>query len=214
MTEQPLGVLIVEDEVLLAVELGVPARGGRLPLGGHAMSSDEAVTLAHDLHPDLALVDVHLRDGPTGVEVARKIHDDCGAVALFMTANVKRLPDDFAGACGVIGKPYSEHGVKTALEYLTLCMRHGPSARDPCRRPGPVAGICRAVGPERRPAESRLIHGRLARGRRGRRRRRPSVDHQLRPADPQDLEGADASSVSLRTYIVTVTGFTCWTPTA
>jgi CheY-like chemotaxis protein len=95
------------------------------------MSSDEAVTLASELHPDLALVDVHLSDGPTGVEVARTISRDCGGVALFMTANVKRLPEDFAGACGVIGKPYSEHGVKTALSYLTYCLQEG-------RVPGPV----------------------------------------------------------------------------
>ena len=89
------------------------------------MSSDEALLLAAELRPDLALVDVHLRDGPTGIDVARKIATDCGGVALFMTANVKRLPDDFAGACGVIGKPYSEHGVKTALRYLDCCLREG-----------------------------------------------------------------------------------------
>lgn len=130
MTERPLAVLIVEDEVLLATELGfLLEEVGCLPVG-LAMSSDEAVAMAEDLHPDLALVDVHLRDGPTGVEVARTIHDDCGGVVLFMTANVKRLPDDFAGACGVIGKPYSEHGVKTAITYLTVCMREN-------RAPGP-----------------------------------------------------------------------------
>ena len=89
------------------------------------MSSDEALALAAELRPDLALVDVHLRDGPTGIDVARAIARDCGGVALFMTANVKRLPDDFAGACGVIGKPYSEHGVKTALRYLDICLREG-----------------------------------------------------------------------------------------
>ena len=61
--------------------------------------------------------------------------DDCGGVALFMTANVKRLPSDLAGACGVIGKPYSEHGVRTALGFLSVCLREG-------RAPGPVpAGL-------------------------------------------------------------------------
>ena len=130
MNERPLEVLIVEDEVLLATELEfLLEEVGCRPVG-LAMSSDEAVTMASDLRPDLALVDVHLRDGPTGVEVVRKIHDDCGGVALFMTANVKRLPEDFAGACGVIGKPYSEHGVKTALAYLTVCLGEG-------RAPGP-----------------------------------------------------------------------------
>jgi hypothetical protein len=69
-------------------------------------------------------------------------------VALFMTANVKRLPDDFAGACGVIGKPYSEHGVKTALSYLTVCLRKATPPAPSAGRPGPVAGLCRALGPD------------------------------------------------------------------
>jgi len=131
MLEPPLGVLIVEDEVLLATELEfLLVEAGCRPVG-HAMDSDEALNLAHELNPDLALVDIHLGDGPTGVEVARRIHADCGAVALFMTANVKRLPDDFADACGVIGKPYSGHGVKAALEYLTVCMRRGQAPGAP-----------------------------------------------------------------------------------
>jgi len=121
----PLNVLIVEDEVLLAVELSYLIEEVGCRDVGHAMSSDEAIALASSLRPDLALVDVHLRDGPTGVDVARAIANDCGGVALFMTANVKRLPDDFAGACGVIGKPYSEHGVKMALRYLDICLREG-----------------------------------------------------------------------------------------
>ncbi len=131
MNERPLDVLIVEDEVLLATELEFLVEEVGCHPVGLAMSSDEAVALACDLHPDLALVDVHLQDGPTGVDVARVIHDDCGGVALFMTANVKRLPDDFAGACGVIGKPYSEHGVKTALAYLAICLREGQAPGPP-----------------------------------------------------------------------------------
>ena len=128
--EVPLNILIVEDEVLLAVELQFIVREVGCRDVGLAMSSDEAVALAERLTPDLALVDVHLQDGPTGVEAARHIAKDCGGVVLFMTANVRRLPDDFAGACGVIGKPYSEHGVKTALGYLETCLRSG-------RAPGP-----------------------------------------------------------------------------
>ncbi|HEX6860585.1 MAG TPA: response regulator [Caulobacteraceae bacterium] len=133
MTNQtkPISVLIVEDEVLLATELGfLVEEAGCRPVG-HAMSSDEARELAAQLQPELALVDVHLRDGPTGVDVARAIAEDCGGVALFMTANVKRLPEDFAGACGVIGKPYSEHGVRSALTFLAACLRDGSA-------PGPA----------------------------------------------------------------------------
>lgn len=122
---EPLEVLIVEDEILLATELGFLVQESGCRDVGHAMSSSEAVTLASSLRPDLALVDVHLRDGPTGVDVARKIVDDCGGVVLFMTANVKRLPADFAGACGVIGKPYSDVSVRRALAFLECCLRTG-----------------------------------------------------------------------------------------
>ncbi len=135
ITDEPLEVLIVEDEILLATELGFLVEEAGCRDVGHAMSSDEALIMASKLRPDLALVDVHLRDGPTGIDVARNIVQHCGGVALFMTANVKRLPEDFAGARGVIGKPYSEYGVKAALAYLAICLRDG-------RAPGlPPAGF-------------------------------------------------------------------------
>jgi two-component system, response regulator PdtaR len=129
--DHPLRVLIVEDEVLLAAELEyLVAASGAEPVG-HAMTSPEAVDLAQRLRPDLALVDVHLSDGPTGVSAAREMTDHCGAVVLFITANLKRLPDDFAGACGVMSKPYSEHQIRMALEFLDECMATGAAQRPP-----------------------------------------------------------------------------------
>jgi len=118
-------VLIVEDEVLLAVELEHVLHEAGHHVVGHAMESAEAVTLATRYRPDLALVDVHLQDGPTGVDAARTLTSNCGAVVLFMTANKQRLPADFAGACGVISKPYSEHGIRTAVQFVSGCLRDG-----------------------------------------------------------------------------------------
>ncbi len=135
-----LDVLIVEDEVLLAEELSFLVREAGLHDVGRAMSSTEAVALASALTPDLALVDVHLNDGPTGIETARLLVEDCGAVVLFMTANLKRLPDDYAGACGVIAKPYSEQTVRAALTSLEACLRDD-------RAPGPPpAGLALSPG--------------------------------------------------------------------
>jgi two-component system, response regulator PdtaR len=127
----PPDVLIVEDELLLATELQLIVQEAGLHDVGLATSSNEAVDLARRLTPDLALVDVHLDDGPTGVYAARQIADDCGGVVLFMTANVRRLPEDFAGACGVIGKPYSEDSVCRALRYLWACLEHGHAPGPP-----------------------------------------------------------------------------------
>jgi len=130
-----LSVLIVEDEVLLAVELEHVLEEAGHRVVGHALETAEAVALAERHRPDLALIDVHLQDGPTGVGTARRLTDDCGAVVLFMTANKQRLPPDFAGACGVISKPYSENGVRRALDFVTSCLREG------CARCAPPPGL-------------------------------------------------------------------------
>ena len=131
MRAGPLEVMIVEDEVLLACELGYIVEEAGCHDVGHAMDSSEAIELASRQHPDLSLVDVHLSDGPTGVEVARRIIDECGGACLFMTANVRRLPPDYAGACGVIGKPYSDTSVKRVLQFLSRCLREGHAPGPP-----------------------------------------------------------------------------------
>lgn len=113
-----LRVLIVEDEVLIALELeDLLAEAGHVPVG-IAATSEEAMRLGHDLKPDVALVDIHLADGPTGVEVARSLGGADGTTVVFMTANGRRIPPDFAGAVGAIGKPYSERSVRSALSYF------------------------------------------------------------------------------------------------
>ena len=113
-----LRILIVEDEILIALELESLLQEAGHQVVGIAASSQDAVSLGHRLSPDLAFVDIHLTDGPTGVDVARRLGEQ-GVTVLFMTANAKRIPEDFAGARGVISKPYTERGVRQALDYVT-----------------------------------------------------------------------------------------------
>lgn len=109
----------------MATELGYLVDESGCQAVGFAETSQDAITLVGQLQPDLVLVDVHLQDGPTGIDVARRITAQGACVALFMTANVMRLPTDFAGACGVVGKPYSGNAVRAALQYLDVCLRDG-----------------------------------------------------------------------------------------
>ena len=156
-----LRVLIVEDEVILADELEYLVKeGGDQPVG-HAMTSHEAIDMAERLHPDLALLDVHLSDGPTGVKAARAMTEHCGAVVLFITANLKRLPADMAGACGAMSKPFSEHGIRAALAFLHDCLVEGHARYEPpyglTLSPGFAQrwGVDQAPTSERRRAELR-----------------------------------------------------------
>ena len=116
-----LRILIVEDEILIALELESLLQDAGHEVVGVAASSEEALSAGADCRPDLAFVDIHLADGPTGVEVARSLAREHGIMVLFMTANAKRIPDGFAEAHGVISKPYTERGVFQALDYVIAC---------------------------------------------------------------------------------------------
>ncbi|MFL4991744.1 MAG: response regulator [Microvirga sp.] len=117
-SEKPLRILIVEDEILIALELESLLQDLGHDVVGMAASSRDALSLGQELKPDLAFVDIHLADGPTGVDVARHLAAQHRVTVLFMTANTKRIPEDFAGAWGVIAKPYTERGVREALGYV------------------------------------------------------------------------------------------------
>lgn len=126
---QPLRVIIVEDEALLAMELESLVEDAGHEVAGWATSLKEARDLIDAVAADVAFVDVHLADGPTGVDVAAYIRDSGKTMAVFMTANPKRIPPDFVGAVGVISKPYTVHGLSAALRYLEEGIRRPPPHR-------------------------------------------------------------------------------------
>jgi len=128
---EPLKVLIVEDEALLAMELESLVEEAGHQVVGWATSSAEAKAMVATTDADIAFVDIHLADGPTGVDVAEHIRESKRSMVVFMTANPKRIPDHFAGAVGVIAKPYTMNGLVSALRYL----------QEGVRRPPPVSAL-------------------------------------------------------------------------
>ena len=128
---RPLRVVIVEDEALPAMLLQGFLEDAGHQVVGWATTSDEANGLVARTNPDLVFVDLHLADGLTGV----KLGEGLRAAALpfvFVTANTRMLPPDYAGAVGVIDKPYSTAGLQLALEYLVQGLRNPPPQ---CDRP-------------------------------------------------------------------------------
>ncbi len=142
MRTEPLNVIIVEDEALLALELEALVEEAGHRVVGWATCSSEACELIDTVEADLALVDVQLSDGPTGVDVARHAIEVRNGAVVFTTANPKRIPDGYAGALGVISKPYTMHGLIDALGYLQEAMSSPPPSR---RRP---VGLTLAPGYE------------------------------------------------------------------
>lgn len=121
-----LAVLICEDEALLAMDMEAMVEDSGHRVVAEAASFDEVAALTIDA-PDLVLLDVHLAMGSSGLDVAALIRERwADAVIVFVTANANKIPADFAGAHGVIPKPFSRNGLISAMRYLQQGMTAPP----------------------------------------------------------------------------------------
>lgn len=109
--------LIVEDEFIVALHLKhILTRLGFETVG---IAPDEKSALAFgEQHPDIALVDVNLRDGPTGPSIGNALARKFGASVLFVTANPRQINNVESGAVGVMSKPFNDNEVGQVLEFL------------------------------------------------------------------------------------------------
>ena len=124
-----LRVLVIEDEALLVMQLESFLEESGHTVVGSAVSSSEAFKMGKETGANLALVDVHLTDGPTGVEVGQYLAQSLGMAVVFMTANPRRIPNDFVGAIGVIAKGGCDIG---AVGYqMTLLVERAGSLLTP-----------------------------------------------------------------------------------
>jgi CheY-like chemotaxis protein len=114
-----MNVLIVEDEMLLAMDIEAMVEDSGHRVLAEAASLKDVERLPSDIDPQLAFVDIHLAQGSNGIDVCRLIRDRWPhALVVFVTANVSKIPEDFAGGHGVIAKPFSHAGVVSAIRYL------------------------------------------------------------------------------------------------
>ena len=114
-----LGFLIVEDEALLAMDIEAIVEDCGHRVVAEAASLADVEALEALAAPDIALVDVQLAMGSSGLDVSALIQTRwVGTVVVFLTANSAKLPSDFAGAHGVIAKPFSRNGLISALRYI------------------------------------------------------------------------------------------------
>jgi two-component system, response regulator PdtaR len=109
-------VLIVEDEFIVALNLRQIMADLGFHVVGIAPDASTALKLAEN-EPDIALVDLNLRDGATGPKIGAKLSEK-GTTVIFLTANAAQLGDGVEGTVGVISKPVDENSIESVLEFL------------------------------------------------------------------------------------------------
>ena len=103
--------LIVEDEIFVALDLEriLTEAGYKVT----AIAADRASALAAGTQAEFAFVDINLRDGPTGPDIAATLAREHGVKVVFVTANPGQigLPCE---ALGYVRKPFTERAILAA----------------------------------------------------------------------------------------------------
>ncbi len=118
-------ILIVEDEALIAMALTDCLERGGHDVMGPASTMAEALALCAMLPPDLALLDINLRDGSSGVDVACALRERWGVLSILASeraAEARRARDV---ALGHIRKPYETETVLWSVEVAREVMNGG-----------------------------------------------------------------------------------------
>ena len=111
----PSPILIVEDEIFVALELEQ-----LLDEGGYAIcaiAADRYEALAAAAGCRFAFIDVNLRDGPTGPEIARELFRRHQVRSIFVTANPGQIGEEIDGAIAYVRKPFDRAAILAAAAW-------------------------------------------------------------------------------------------------
>ena len=116
---KPVAILIVEDEPLIASYICEVLEGAGFTVAGAASSAPEALTLAEQTRPRLALIDIGLPGEMDGIALAQKLREQFAVPAIFLSGlgdaqTVAR--SDVARPLGFLNKPFRPSQVFNAIE--------------------------------------------------------------------------------------------------
>lgn len=111
-------ILIVEDEIFVAMDIERVLADAGYHVVAIAADSIEALAAAPDV--DLAFVDLNLRDGPTGPELARKMARAYGTKIVYVTANPAQIGPAAETAVGFIRKPFRDSAILSAVTIAAV----------------------------------------------------------------------------------------------
>ena len=98
--------LVAEDEFLVALDLQTTLEENGYRVCGLAATAKDAVDMAAEHRPNLALVDVNLARGSNGLEAVAKLKEDFGIPAIVVTGHGTAHDAKEAGALGCLSKPF------------------------------------------------------------------------------------------------------------
>lgn len=126
----PAGILIVEDERLVALDLARRLRQMGYTVAGLATSGIDAITQALTHHPDLVLMDLRLPGAVDGLEAGQFLRTHLNLPVLVVsgaTDATTLVRAHQVSPTGILAKPVADHTLQAAL--------HRVLSEDPVARP-------------------------------------------------------------------------------
>lgn len=114
-----LKILIVEDELVIAEDLKEILEELGYEVCGIAISSREALALIDEKSPDLALLDVQIKGGKDGIELAAEINENYHLPFIMLTSHADIHTINRAKAVnpyGYLVKPFNEKEILAGIE--------------------------------------------------------------------------------------------------
>lgn len=124
-------VLVVEDNPVIALDLQTVVADMGHEVCGTAAGEKQALALAEETKPTLALMDIRLAAGDDGIAVARQMRERLGLKVIFVTAFASELERQRLEHLGtVVQKPFSAQDIRDAISRMVFMPR--PVAYAPC----------------------------------------------------------------------------------
>ena len=114
-------ILIAEDNVMIAMMMEDDLGDAGYQVAGPVSTADEALAIAREDRLTMALIDVDLLNGDSGIELATKLKAQYGLPCVFVTGQVKEAIDQSDAALAVLAKPF---GPGTVVETVNAVLRN------------------------------------------------------------------------------------------
>lgn len=130
-------VLIVEDDLLFALDLQREIERLGYEVIGMARNSSEALVVSAEIRPDLALLDINIPGSSDGIQTAHSLHSTYRIPVIFLSSS----SDETTVARALLEtpyayllKPFNRHELRTSIHVALNNCRPGDMQESYCRQ--------------------------------------------------------------------------------
>ena len=132
MTDSPVKILVVEDEMIIGAKVSMFLTELGYEVTGILPRAEEALLHLEENPPDIALLDIQLKGSMDGIALAQTLQKDHHIPVIFLTANSDDATFQRAKATkpyAFLAKPFKKLDLQRALE-LTISLMANPSSTE------------------------------------------------------------------------------------